>query len=317
MSNRGTIHIDKRLTGFSLKYTNGMFIADTVCPVVPVPQDSGKYAIYGRQDFRQTDDSVANYADDGEGQPLKYTDGTYTCVKHSRKLPISDDDRQNADEINLELDTTEQLTAQADLNREIRVAGIMSATTVYGASNEETLETTEQWDNASFDPTTTVADAIQKRISVGKEAIRKGIGKYPTHIIIPAEVAQVVALDSQIKELVKYTMNNLLVNGDLPPTLWNMKVLIPGSIKDSADQGQTFSGSDVWGKNVIMLYLAPNPRTTKVMTAAMTFESLKRNITRWRDEPRTLDYLRIKDKRVEKVIGTACGYIIRSAIAGA
>lgn len=313
---RGQIHVDQPLTDLSLKYSNGALIADIVAPRVKVSKDSDLYYVYGRQDQYAQDDLRAN------GSPAKQIDSWaidstpgYKCLTHALKDKVTDEDRRNADmPINLNVDTVEALTNSLMLTREVRVASLYTTVANWGSGMYVTLSGTQQWNNASFD-SDSKTDAIKVRINTAKEAIRAQIGMYPNTIIIPAAVAQVVADDPDIKERVKYTNSTLLVNGDLPPTLWNMRVLTPGSIKATSAKGQTFTGGDVWGKDVTLAYLAPNPRSPKVMTACMTFQSVDRTVRTWRDDEIEGDFYETKEVLVEKAVGTYCVYTIKAAIA--
>jgi len=124
-----------------------------------------------------------------------------------------------------------------------------------------------------------------------------------------------VKRDPVVRELVKYTDNTLLVNGDLPPTLWNMRVLVPGSIYDAAAEGQPFSALDVWGSHVLVAYVAPNPRTPRTMSLSLTFQSQTRQVAKWREESRKCDAVEVSEILTEEIVCEYCGYVIRDAIA--
>jgi len=317
MSTRGNIHIDRALSSFSLKYSNGAFIADRVCPRVDVAKESDKYFVYGRQDFRPTKDARADKADTNFIDSWKIeSTPTYTCVEHSLADLVSDRERRNADEpLSPDFDVTENLTNMMMLNREKRVADVLTSASTFSTSgNAVALSGSEQWNDTDFD-SDSKDDAIEARIDAGKEAVRAAIGRDPNTIVIPAAVAKVVKRDPAVRDLVRYTDNSLLVNGDLPPTLWNMRVLVPGAVYDSAEEGQSFSGSDIWGKHVLLAYIAPNPRTPRTMTLGLSFQSQGRQTSKWREDGRKSDAIEVSEILVEKVVCEYCGYLIRNAIA--
>lgn len=315
MSKISYVHVNKQLTNFSLRYSNAGMIADIIAPRIPVAKDSDIYYLYGRQNFRIDDAKRA------AGTPANQVDAlnidstpSYVCEWFALKDLVTDDDRRNSDApLNIDVDTTENITEKILLGREKRVADLVTALATWGTTGA-TLSGTQQWNNASFD-SDSKTDAIEVRIDTAKEQVRAAIGADPNTIIIPAAVAKVVKRDPEVRELVKYTDNSLLVNGDLPPRLWNMRVLVPGSIYDSAEEGQTFSGADVWGKHVVVMYCAPNPRSLKTMTALLTMEAVARETRRWRKEELKGDYIEVGEKLIEKAVGTYCASVIRSAIA--
>ncbi len=317
MSTKGNIHIDSALSNFSVKYANGSMIADMIVPRIDVAKDSDMYFVYGRQQFRPTQDFRADKAD------INFIDSwnivetpTYTCTEHSLADLVSDRERRNADApLSPDYDVTEHLTNMLALNRERRVASVLLATSSYATSgNAITLSGTQQWNNAAFD-SDSATDAIEARIDAGKEKIRKAIGAEPNVIIIPAAVARVLKRDKEIRDLIRYTDKSLLVNGDLPAKLWNMTVLSPGGVYDSAEEGQTFSGADIWGKNVLLAYVAENPRTPRTMTLGLTFQSQKRQVAKWREENRKSDAIEVSEILTEKIVCEYCAYLIKDAIA--
>jgi hypothetical protein len=317
MSTRGTIHIDQALTNFSVKYSNGAMIADLIAPRIDVARDSDLYFVYGRQDFRPARDLRADKADTNfiDSWSVESTPG-YRCEEHSLADLVSDRERRNADApLSPDFDTTENLTNMLLLNREKRVADVLTAAATFAASgNVVALADAQRWNDPDFD-SNSKDDAVEARIDAAKEAVRAAIGRDPNTIVIPAAVAKVVKRDPAVRDLVRYTDGTLLVNGDLPPTLWNMNVLVPGSVYDAAQEGQTFSGADVWGKHVLVAYVAPNPRTPRTMTLGLTFQSQPRQTSKWREESRKSDAIEVSEILVEKIVCEYCGYLIRNAIA--
>lgn len=317
-SPHGTIHVNQPLTNLSLKYPQGEFIAEEVLPRMSVAKDTDLYFVFGRQDQDVTNDLVANGSGAAQVAPWKIdATPTYNCKKRALKDNLTDTDRRNADTaVDPESTTTLNLTERIMLNREIRVSGLVTNYANYAASgNRVTLSGAQQWDNVAYDPVTTPANAIERRVSVGKEAIRRNIGMKPNHIIIPAAVAETVKQDAKIRDLIKYTQSDLLVNGDLPPTLWGMKVLIPGSIRNSANPGQTFSAADVWGKHVVMFYKSTIP-ALRTMSFGFSPESVGRKAYSWRDPDVSAEqeWFAVQENIDEIIASYFCAYIIKDTI---
>ncbi len=311
---RGTIKTDAALSNLSIKYSNGSLIADEVCKRVGVNSETGIYYIFGRNDFRVRQTLRADHADPNYVNAYSTTTGTYACEEHSLSDYLSDRERGNADPaIDPAFAIVNGLTDMLMVAREKRVADLYTATASWG-SNYATLSGTEQWNNASFD-SDSKTDAIEVRIDTAKEAIRAATGRDPNTIIIPSAVSRVVKKDPEIRELIKYTQSDLLVNGDLPPTMFNMKVYIPGGISDSAEEGQTFSGADLWGKHVVLLYLDPNPMALRTFTAGLTMEAQARQVIPSRDDKRKSDEFEVCEILDEKVVAPGAGYVIRNVIA--
>lgn len=312
----GTIHIDRALTNFSLKYKNGGLIADQIMPPVAVIKESDSYFVYGRQDFRITEDVRADGAESQQVDSWKIdSTPTYRCREHALKDFVTDRMRKNADApLAPDFDVTQNLTNMILLNKEKRVVDTIFVATAYATSGHTTqLAGDEQWNNAAFD-TDSTEDAIEVRIDTAKEAVREDTGNDPNVIVIPAQVSKVVKRDPTVRDLVKHTHSDLLVNGDLPATLWNMKVLIPGSAYDSAEEGQTYSGSNMWGNHVLVAYVAPNALTPRTLTLGLQFVSQKFQTSKWRDAARKADFIEPCEILDEKVVCEYCGYFIEDVI---
>jgi hypothetical protein len=294
-------------------------IADEVFPRKKVAKESDKYPIYGRQDQRVYSTLRANGAAANQINAFAIDSiATYSCDEHALVDIVTQRDKDNADApIDVEFDTTEGLTNAILVGRERRAAVLATTYANFATSgNRIQLSGTQQFNNAGYTAslTGTPANAIERRVSVGKEAIRAFTGVQPNTIVIPAAVAEIVKQDSLIRDLIKWTQNSLLVNGDLPQTLWNMKVLVPGAIYDSANMGASFSGADIWGKNIFMFYRSPNvsPRS---MSFGLTFEQRGRQVKKWVDNDVNGDKIEVSELLDEVMLSEYCGYLIADCIA--
>jgi hypothetical protein len=291
-------------------------IAEEVCKRITVKKEADKYYIAGKENFRTGQSLRADKADPNWVPSWTKTTGDYTCVEHELADLVSDRERDNADDaVKPDETTTKNLTEKLMIEREQRVATLYTTIANWGngTSNGFALAGTQQFNNAGFPGT--AADNIENRLDAAKEVVRAAIGRDPNTIIIPSAVSRVVKRDSKIRELIKYTQSNLLINGDLPPTLFNMTVYIPGSVYDAAEQGQTASLSDVWGKHIVLLYLEDNPQSLDVMTAGLTFQTRARQVANWREPSKRSDAIEVSEILVEKIVGAYCGYVYRDCIA--
>jgi len=316
MSKMGTIHIDTALTNLSLKYANGEYVGDQIFPIIPVGKESGKFFVYGRPEFQNRNALRANGAHPNYIDILKMaTPDSYLCEEYELADVVTQRDVDNADApLTPYIDTVNNLTDNLMLIREVRIAALATAAATFATTgNTITLAGVQQWNDPAY--VSTGANAIEKRITTAKEAVRAIIGRYPNTIVIPSAVATVVSQDSAIRDLRKYTENTLVINGMLPPTLWGMKVLSPGGITNSANEGQAFAGTDIWGKHVLLAYVAPSPSGVKTFTFGATFQNKPRQIAKWYNDEKRGDVIEAFEIVDEKLVCEGCGYLIRSAIA--
>jgi len=133
---------------------------------------------------------------------------------------------------------------------------------------------------------------------------------------MPKPVAKVAKRDTKIRDLVKYTHADLLVDGELPPTLWGLDVLIPSatSITGVEQPGTTGSPADIWGKDVLVTYTTPTPGLD-IITAGYIIRSQDWVVRQWQEDEIRSTFYEPGIVQDEKLVASIAAYIIASAIA--
>jgi hypothetical protein len=308
-----SVHINEALTNMSVGWMPKGLIAERVVAVVPVKNESDFYYIWNkgdalrRVDTRWGDGTRANQVDFG------YTIESYLCHGYGLETKITERQRKNADSIlRLELAKTRRVQGLILLDQENRVADLLTATTSYASTNRVTLSGTDQWNHASF------AGNIEKVFDDAKEAARLNSfnNMAPDLAIIPAAVAKVIKRDAMVRELIRYTQSDLLVNGDLPPTLWNMQVVSPAGVQ-AADR-EVFGAdaptpSDIWGKHVV-LTMRPEAPALDTPAHCYIFRAQDVRVEQWRETAVQSDFYRVSYIQTEKVVSNVGGYLIKDVI---
>ena len=315
-------HVNVPLTQFSVGYHPLGMIAEQVFPVVPVSNESDYYYFWDKgQAFRvERSDGKGSLRADGTrpklvnfGATLK----TYTAEEFAMETRITDRERANADNaLALEQSKVRRVQDLLYIDYEIRVASVLTTAATYPAANVTTLSGTSQWNNASFSSQTgNQHSVIKANIEAGKEAIRKATGGLlPNTIVIPRAVAAVMYNDVGLADIVKYTAPNLMVDDLLPQTLWGMRVLIPTVPFTTSAEGETPAMSDVWGKNVILMYREPNPGLD-ALTLGLTLRQRPWQVKQYRDEQIDATFYRPGFVQAEQLVAPDCGYLLQNVIA--
>lgn len=315
-------HVNVPLTQFSVGYHPLGMIAEQVFPVVSVSNESDYYYFWDKgQAFRvERSDGKGSLRADGTrpklvnfGATLK----TYTAEEFAMETRITDRERANADNaLALEQSKVRRVQDLLYIDYEIRVAAALTTAATYPAANVATLSGTSQWNNASFASQTGNQHSIIKaNIEAGKEAIRKATGGLlPNTIVIPRAVAAVMYNDVGLADIVKYTAPNLMVDDLLPQTLWGMRVLIPTVPFTTSAEGENPAMSDVWGKNVILMYRDPNPGLD-ALTLGLTLRQRPWQVKQYRDEQIDATFYRPGFVQAEQLVAPDCGYLLQNVIA--
>lgn len=309
-----SVHINQALTNMSLGYHPMGMIAEQVIGVINVQNETDFYYVWNkgdalrRVDPRRTDGVRANRVDYG------YTRDTYSCEEYALEMQITDRVRRNADSaLRLELNKTRRVQDTLALEQERRVADLFTTSANYASTNYTTLSGVTQWNNAAF------SGSIEQVIDDAKEAVRQGTANnIGTQVaIIPMAVTKVVKRDAKVRDILKYTHADLLVNGELPPKLWNLDIVVPAVTEVTGREifGSDIStGADVWGKHVTITQRPSSPSIDS-LAHAYIFRNRDTQVEQWRDEPTSSYWYRIGNIQTEKIVCNTAGYLIINCIA--
>ena len=318
----GNVHVSAPLSQISIGYHPMGMVAEQLLPVIRVAHENDLYYVWDKgQAFRldRADGMGSKRADGTEAKTLNFgaTLTSYQAYEYALRTRITDRERENADNM-LQLETSKVRRVQdlILLEQEQRVASLLTTTGNYASTNFATLSGTSQWNNASFaSQSGATQSVIKQNIDAGKEAIRQQTGGYEANtIVIPAAIARIMARDVGIFEQVKYTHPDLLVGGYLPQMLWGMRVLMPTATLTTSIEGEAPTFSDVWGKNIVLAYVNPNPGLD-TLTAGAIFRARDWSVKTWRDEAVDSTYYQPSLIQTEVLVAASAAYLIQNAIA--
>lgn len=305
MPNVRNLHTDAALTNFAVRRPQGSMAALQIAPILQVKKMSDVYYRYGNEHI--TDDVIQSRAPGGVASEFDFKVSTspYVCREYPVRRLVPDQERDNADAA---IDVFEWTTAIAQgkvmLAWEKRMKTL--ATT---AGNFGTVVTAANpWsDITNGDP--------EKDIDDAKEGVRVKAGLEPNIIVIPPHMALELKRHPKIVELIKYTQQDRLVNGDLPPRLFNLTVVIPGATQNTANIGQTESISRVWNNDSVQVLYVDGSTTTQSNTWARTFRwsmfgVAGQRVKRYRNEDRDGTFIEYGLHQTEHLVNSGAGSLI-------
>jgi hypothetical protein len=326
----GNVHVNVPLSNLAIRYLplQDGFIADEVLPRIPVVNESNVYYTWQQADFFSVDVSDL-VPDRGTPREIDFTATTASYSANRRELgwTISDRERKNADnQLRLEESKQAGVLARLALLREQRAAALLkqSGTTtvvlgesiVGGLDSSMTAAANPKWDLA-----TTLYSDFSAALTAGIRAMRQSIGVRPNTLVIPAFIAEAMqksgiftAAGGPISQYSGLPESNPFFTQYplLPKTIFGCRVLVPGNIKNTAKEGQTASYSDIWGKDVTLLYVTPGP-SMDIPSVAYTFEAEPLLTRQSRDDVRRMDEYFLGNTIAEKVVAPFAGYTITAA----
>jgi hypothetical protein len=312
ITNRSGQLFNPVLTNLGRGYRPGGFIAEQVAPRIPVTKEVGQYTVWDSFHFFANDVETLtpDRAETREVDVAMSTE-TYTAEEHALKVSVSDREQSQSD-VDVRLAKLNALSDRLAVARERRVAALLN-TQDAGGGLDNAMDSTPS-NNWNVDAGTIEADIV-----TAKEAVFDAIGIEPNVIIIPWKVANAVATQQDIREVLKYTVSGqqILLEGQniLPNSLWGLRVLIPRGRYASNAQGQTNTFADIWGDDVRVLYVNDSGPSMFTPSVAYTFEAAGFEVRTWREDDPNVEWVRNRDGILdEKVVAPQAGYILKDVL---
>jgi hypothetical protein len=215
-----------------------------------------------------------------------------------------------------EASVTEMITDMLLLEYENEVASLLTTAGNYATNFSLGLVATGagvsayqvHWnDYANSDPFQTISHAVSR--------IQGETGRVPNTIVIPFEIAQVLANHPKVLEQTKYTNPELLTTSGIPRVFKGLRVLEAISAKQVEGKKEA-----VWGNNVVIAWVDPRPGLRK-LSLAWTFtrrqaerEGWVRTIRRYRDEAKEGTFLEGSMTYSPRVVCNKAGFLISGVL---
>ena len=312
MPNASEVHVDAALSNFSVKYTNGLFVADQIAPTVPVMKQSDVYYIIDavRRSLRDVDVARAP-GSHANREDFNYTQATYNALDHALEGVVPDEIIANSDSaLSAEIDKVQFLLNLIALNKEINLV------TKLGAASTNTSAAANVWsDQVNGTPIEDIEEAIQ--LIIDDVQIR------PNTMTLDQKVFTALKNHPDIVDRVSSGGTNdspAKVNANAIAAIFDLQqVLVAGSFKNTAAQDTTPVTTPVWGTTAWLGYVDPNPGL-QTLTGAATFQwnmpgsSGGFIVDRWRDDRAKSNVVRAQRYYDQKIVTATAFCSITSAI---
>lgn len=340
MYDPSSLYVDPILTNFSVGFQDQNLYGLRIFPETPVRTPSGQYRVYDRSDWLiyrslRAPGTVAN-----EVEGKKWSSDTFSTKEHALQSPVKDEERRELTSLgglanatfggDLSIDPEEEATALVTrslmLEHEKKVADTVRNTANYPAGHTATLTGTQRWNIYTFgtagDPYSVVSDPVGN-LRTAVIAIYKDTGRWPNTLITPFDAVGVIENHPRVVDRFKnFSLSQ--------PDAWRTLMGIPeaaGQLNhfvvdskynaaDSIDEAESITS--FWGQDVWVGLVDPTPGQ-KTKTFGKTFAQIypdgsTRPTERWREENRKSDIVRTNWKWDLKIVSSAAGYIIKTAV---
>ncbi len=300
-----SIHEDLFLTNYLVQYPMDQFIADIMAPYFTVDAYAGKFwKTY--QDNLKLYETAREAGSAAKEMTNRFTSDTYLCKQERLRtiIPVEAFEENNS-AFDLRAVAAAQLKEALLRKREDRVATIFRSTGGYGVS---TLTATQKWDAYTQTTSNPLENIVSEIVTIASNS-----GVEPNLIVIPFEVAQKLSNHPDFTEQVKYTSDKFLTTAGIPQTIKGLRVITPNSRKDTAGLEKTATLSYIWGEDVILAYVNPNPGRMG-LNSVTTFAEYTDKVRRWMENDIEAEVLEYGQSLDEKVIATNTARVIQSVL---
>jgi len=160
----------------------------------------------------------------------------------------------------LEVEKTAILKLRMLLKRELRVKNLLFNTTTWTGSALYTDNSGSPWDNIATD--------IISQVVAAKEKVRLGTGVRPNALIVGESAVQNMIKNTGIKARFQNTDTitvDMIRNG--MASIFGLRYLMVGdTVYNSADEGQAFSGAEIWPDDYAMVAVIADGPGAPVIT---------------------------------------------------
>ena len=315
----GNVHIDKALTQISIGWPNNGLVGENLFPSVPVQKQSDKYYLFGREQWLPVPDLRAPGTEANEIPGYRVSVDTYFCQEHALQIPVTDEERLNADSpMSPDRDGTELVTSKIMLGREVAIKNMATTAANYGSGLSTTLSGTDQWnDYVNSDP---IGD-----MRAAKSAVHARIFMEPNTVILPYQVMTVLEDHPDFLERIKYSERAVIAPELLAALLNIQKWVIPGVGLNTAALGQPSTLGYLWPKDVVFAWV-PSRAGLRIPAYGYEFVWGTQYVDRWREQRRKSDLIRAQrsydlkhtalgDTGTADATKVIAGYVIKAAIA--
>ena len=303
------VHIDTALTNFSRMYKNTRFIGQDVVPKVMVPNETGKYHIYDKDDWFRIAAGERAPTGDFHRVGFKISQGSFTTRMVDATGELPDEKRKNADSVlRIEQNTVALAMNHILLELEDKVSTFFTTTGNFTSSGAAATVYT----NIASDPFDEISDQI--------ETVTNRTGIRVTDMATNHVVLRNLVEHPGIQEKIKYTGNGGIVPASMRATLVAQlfdleRVHVGYAIKNTSGDGDTAIYSQMWGNHIALFYNSQGMSLEDASFAKrFVWQGYDMTTYRMRDELHWTDLFPVVHQYDLKGTGPDSGHLITTVI---
>jgi len=303
------------LEQFNLAQDRLGFIGQRVLPVIDVQLVAGPFGKIPLEQLLQIKNDTRNPGGGYNRGNWTFTADSYYCQEHGWEEPVDDREAQMyKDYFDAEVVATQRAQDFVLRNAEIRAASLVFDTSVWTGSSLTTAISTPWTNHASATPIADIRAACKK--------VWDGTGIWPDTLVIDRNNFNDLRLCGDVIDAVQASgAGQTAIQGKFTPAILAdvfdlPKILVAGSAKNTANQGQTRSLSSIWSSSYAMVCKTADSNDLREPCIGRTFHwsadgsEIGGLVESYRDETKRSNIVRVRMDVHEKIIYKELGHLM-------
>lgn len=296
------------------------FIGLQVAPVIDVAKQSGRYGKISLEQLLQTAETNRTSKGGYNRSDFTFTDAGFSTEEHGFEEVIDDRTVKLYDQyFKAEVIHTQRAFDKVLRNHEIRVANMIFNASTWTGATLTTSVGTEWSTGASADPIADVEAACRKVWDL--------TGIWPNALVINRHVFRNLRKCQAIRDRIASsgagfaTRATDITTAQLAEVFDLRKILVAGSAKNTANEGQTASLANIWSNEYAMVCHISDSPDIAAPTIARTFHwsedgsQIGGTVETYREESARGDVVRVRHETDEVVVYTELGHLLSNITA--
>ncbi len=288
------------------------FIGTGVAPIFRTKKRDGKYPAVTRESITRDADTKRGSRGDYNRDGFEVKDKSFACLEHGLEGPLEDSDRElYASDFNAELNLTRIITRRLLQAQEKRIADIIMNSGTFTGSALYKSYASEPWATAGSD--------VISHIKFARNKIRTNCGMEPNTVIMSRTNIDRLLMNTGIKDAIKYVarLTEQEIRNALADILGIKRVIVGSSIRNTAKEGASFVGADIWNDDYVMVGLiSEDGQDLSQPTLARTFlwvsdSPENATVESYREESVRSDVFRVRQHTDEQIIDPYFGFLLK------
>lgn len=291
--------------------TRARYIGRDILPILKVGKEAATISVTQRKNLTIPETKHANGAAYNRVE-LYMDEMAYACTDHGLEGQVTDRDREKyADDFDAEVEKTQAVKIKMLMAREKRIKDLIFNTTTWTGADLYTDNSGSPWDAAGT--------GIIKQVQTAREKVRINTG-VPANALIISESSLINMMNNtEIKA--KFpgatVITEAMLRAQMAAILGIQELLVGQAVYNSADEGQDFSGSEIWVDDYAMVTVLGEeglPMTEPQLGRTVLWQNYISDIEyveSYREEQTKSDIIRVEHSVDEKIFDAYFGHLMK------